>query len=31
LFASLVTGNCVVVKPHPRGVLPLGAVGVDRP
>jgi phenylacetic acid degradation protein paaN len=23
LFASLVTGNCVVVKPHPRAVLPL--------
>jgi phenylacetic acid degradation protein paaN len=31
LFASLVTGNCVVVKPHPRGVLPLAlSVSVAR-
>jgi phenylacetic acid degradation protein paaN len=31
LFASLVTGNCVVVKPHPRGVLPLAlSVSIAR-
>ena len=30
LFASLVTGNAVVVKPHPRAVLPL-AITVRSP
>ncbi|MGW0479764.1 phenylacetic acid degradation protein PaaN [Nonomuraea sp. NPDC003214] len=31
LFASLVTGNPVVVKPHPRAILPLAiSVGVAR-
>nr|CAA9363812.1 MAG: Phenylacetic acid degradation protein PaaN2, ring-opening aldehyde dehydrogenase [uncultured Nocardioidaceae bacterium] len=31
LFASLVTGNSVIVKPHPRGVLPLAlSVSIAR-
>ena len=31
LFASLVTGNAVLVKPHPRAVLPLAITVADRP
>ena len=31
LFASLATGNAVVVKPHPRAVLPLAITVADRP
>ena len=30
LFASLVTGNPVIVKPHPRAVLPLAIIGGGR-
>ena len=30
LFASLATGNAVVVKPHPDAILPLAIVGEDR-